>query len=120
MTKDSDMLETLNHHFVSVGTSVAKKRTSKPDDESLKCVVSVNSEMTLNAIDTEYVLDAVGRLKNGKASGPDTVTIYLVKDAAKRIVYPIMCIFNSSMTNGGFPDVWKIANVTPIHKSGYT
>ena len=29
-----------------------------------------------------------------------------------------MCIFNSSITNWIFPDVWKTANVTPIHKSG--
>ena len=65
-----------------------------------------------------YVLDAIGRLKNGKASGPDKVTVNLVKDAAKRIAFPIMCIFNSSITNGVFPDVWKTASVTPIHKSG--
>ena len=74
--------------------------------------------MTLNIINTKYVLDAIGWLKNGKASGPDKVTITLAKDAAKLIVNPIMCIFNSSITNGIFPDVWKTANATPIHKSG--
>ena len=74
--------------------------------------------MTLNTIDKKYVLDAIGRLKNGKASGPDKITINLVKDAAKFIAYPIMCIFNSSIANGVFPDAWKTASVTPIHKSG--
>ena len=44
--------------------------------------------MTLNTINMTYVLDAIGRLKNGKASGPDKVTIKLVKDAAKFIAYP--------------------------------
>ena len=29
-----------------------------------------------------------------------------------------MCIFNSALKNGIFPDVWKTASVTPIHKSG--
>ena len=82
------MLQALNHHLVSVGTNLPNKITSKPDDDCLKYVVSVTSKMTLNTIDTEYVLDAVGRLKNGKASGPDTVTIHLVKDTAKRIAYP--------------------------------
>ena len=48
--------------------------------------------MTLNTINTKYVLDAIRRLNNGKASGPDKVTIKLVKDAAKFIAYPIMCI----------------------------
>ena len=72
--------------------------------------------MTLNTINMKYGLDANGRLKNGKASGPDKVTIKLVKDAAKFIVCPIICIFNSSIKNGIFPDVWKTASVTLIHK----
>ena len=110
------MFEALNHHFVSVGTNLAKKITSKPDDDSLKYVVSVNNKVTLNTINTKYVLDAIGWLKNGKASSPDKVTIKLAKDAAKFIAYPIMCIFNSSTKNGIFPDVWKTASVTPIHK----
>ena len=117
LTKDSDMLEALSHHFVSVGTNLAKKITSKPDDDCLKYVVSVNNKMTLNTFNTKYVLDAIGRLKNGKASGPDEVTINVAKDAAKFIAYPIMCIFNS-IKNGIFPDVWKTASFTQIHKSG--
>ena len=60
LKKDSDMLEALNHHFVSVGTNLAKK----PDDDCLKYVVSVNNKMTLNTIHMKCVLDAIGRLKN--------------------------------------------------------
>ena len=67
LTKDLEMLDALNHHFVSIGTNLAKKITSKPDDDCLKYVVSVNNKMTLNAINTKYVLDAIRRLKNGKA-----------------------------------------------------
>ena len=118
LTKDSDMLEALNHHFVSGGTNLAKTITTKPDDDCLKHVVAGNSKLTSKTIDIKYVLDAIGRLKNGKASGPDKVTINLVKDAAKFIAYPIMSIINSSIANGVFPDVWKTASVTPIHKSG--
>ena len=118
LTKDSDMLEALNYHYVSVRTELAKKVTSKPDDDYLKCAVSVNSKITLNTIDTKYVLDAIGRLKNGKASDPDKVTINLVKDTAYFIAFPHHVNFNSLITNGASPDVWKIASVTPIHKSG--
>ena len=105
------MLEALDHHFGSVGTNLPRKITSTPDDDCLKYVVSVNSKMTLNTIDKKYSLDAIGRLKNGKASGPDKVTINLVEDATNIIAYPIMCIFNSSITNGVLPDVWKSASV---------
>ena len=95
LTKDSDMLEALNHHFVSVGTNLAKKITSKPDDDCLKYVVSVNNRMTLNTINTKYVLDAIGRLKRmEKLQGPDKVTIKLAKDAAKFIASPL-CAFST-------------------------
>ena len=67
---------------------MAKKITSKPDDDYIKYVVSANNKMTLNTSDTKYVLDAIGRRKNGKASDPDKVSINLVKDAAKFIAYP--------------------------------
>ena len=73
LTKDLDMLEALNHHFVSVGTNLTKKITPKPDDDCLKYVVPVDSKMTLNTIDSKYVFDAIGRLKNGKVSGPDKI-----------------------------------------------
>ena len=54
LTKDSDMLEAINHHFVSVVINLAKKITSKPDDDCLKYVISVNSKKTLNTIDKKY------------------------------------------------------------------
>jgi len=88
LTKVSYMLEALNYHFVSVGTNLTKKITSKPDDNCLKYVVSLNNKMTVNTINMKYVLHAIGRLKDGKASDPGKVTIKLVKDAAKFIAYP--------------------------------
>ena len=42
----------------------------------------------------------------------------LVKDAKEFIAYPLTLIYNSSLVNGVFPDIWKLARVTPIHKSG--
>ena len=63
-------------------------------------------------------MNATNRLEKGKASGPDKVTITLVKDAAISIAYPLMMIYNASLMNGIFPDVWKLARVTPIQKSG--
>ena len=74
--------------------------------------------MLFQTVDEEYVLNAINRLEKGKASGPDKVTITLVKDTAISIAYPLMMIYNASLMNGIFPEVWKLARVTPIHKSG--
>ena len=63
-------------------------------------------------------MNAINQLKNGKASGPDKITITLVKDASEFSAHPLMLIYNSSLANGDFPDIWKLAIVTPIYKSG--
>ena len=42
----------------------------------------------------------------------------LVKDAKEFIAHPLMLIYNSSLENGVFPEIWKLARVSPIYKSG--
>ena len=88
---------------------LAKIIISKPYDDCLEHVSSANSKM--------YVLDAIGRLKKGKASGPDKITIDLVNDAANCIAYPIMLIFNSSIRNDIFMIYGKKQVLPPSNKS---
>ena len=54
---------------------------------------------------------------NGKAPGPDKIPIMLIKDVTDLISQPLTMIFNSSLRKGVFPDIWKVAKVTPIFKS---
>ena len=54
--------------------------------------------------------------QSGKASGPDKITITLVKDASEFIAHPLMLIYNSSLANGVFPNISKLARVTPIYE----
>ena len=56
--------------------------------------------------------------KNGKSPGPDKIPITLIKDAVDIISPPLTMIFNSSLRKGVFPDMWKVAKVTPMFKSG--
>ena len=63
-------------------------------------------------------MNAINQLKIGKASGSDKITITLVHNASKFIAHPLMLIYNSSLANGVFSDIWKLAKVTPIYKSG--
>ena len=69
-------------------------------------------------VDQETTLTAIKQLKNGKASGPDKIPTTLVKDAAEYISQALMMIFNTSLKSGIFPDIWKLAKVSPIFKKG--
>ena len=74
--------------------------------------------MKFKAIDEGYVLNAVSLLEKGKALGPDNVSVTLVQNVTKSISYPLALIYNSSLKNGVFPEVWKVAEFTPSYKSG--
>jgi hypothetical protein len=42
----------------------------------------------------------------------------MLKSTAKTLCTPLCIIFNRSLQEGVFPDVWKTANVIPIFKKG--
>ena len=118
LTKQHDSLEMLNYDFVVVGQKLASNIETRPNDNCLQHITRVNSAMQFKIVDKTYVLAAIDQLKNGKAPGPDKVTVALVKDANEFIAHLLMLTYNSSLVNSVFPDIWKLARVTPIYKSG--
>ena len=64
------------------------------------------------------MLTSLMMLKSGKAPGPDGVSTNLVKDVAKSIAKPLVMILNASLAKGFVPNVWKLAKIAPIFKSG--
>ena len=118
LTKLPDVLEMLNNHFVSVGPKLASSIETRPSDNCLQHITRVNSEMQFKTVDKTYVLTAIDQLKNGKAPGPDKVTVTLVKDAKDFIAHPLMLIYISSLMTGVLPDILQLTRVAPIFKSG--
>ena len=55
-------------------------------------------------------------LKTGKAAGPDTINNRILKEVSGPLSYPLCDLFNYSLSSGQFPEAWKQANITPIHK----
>jgi hypothetical protein len=51
-----------------------------------------------------------------KANGPDNISNRLLKKVCSSISRPLTKIFNMSFSSGKFPDIWKHANVNPLHK----
>lgn len=51
-------------------------------------------------------------------SGHDQIPSFLVKDCRYAFITPLLFIFNLILKTSVFPDVWKIARVCPVLKSG--
>lgn len=65
--------------------------------------------------------DVVGHLLNidiDKGSGPDKISPILLKNCAVSLSFPLLNVFNQSLSTGIFPTRWKTSYITPIFKSG--
>jgi len=68
---------------------------------------------------TSHELNAsIKQLKSKKAPGKDGITNEMIKHLGNYAKQKLLEIFNLSWQSGKFPDSWKEAIITPIHKKG--
>lgn len=69
-------------------------------------------------INVADVTHALKSLKPKLSSGTDQTPNLVVRDCAYAFAAPLCFLFNLSLKMGVFPDCWKSAKVSPVHKSG--
>ena len=69
-------------------------------------------------IDYDDVVEAINSLSANAAPGPDFFPAILLKKAKFSLSHPLTDIFRSSLESGEVPEIFKMAFVTPIYKSG--
>ena len=67
-------------------------------------------------ISDEKILRIIRSINPNKAHGWDEISGRMVKMCDWTLVLPLKLIFNDCLAHGIFPDVWKRANVVPVHK----
>ena len=60
--------------------------------------------------------EIISALNINKAHGPDDISVNMVKLCGYHLSVPLKIIFDNILQTGIFPDQWKMANVTPVHK----
>ena len=69
-------------------------------------------------ISTDELFQTIAHLKNKKSSGPDNISTFILKQCSDILTSPLLHIFNSSLSEGEFPNQLKVAKVVPIFKNG--
>ena len=64
----------------------------------------------------ENILKIIRSLNPNKAHGWDEISVRMIKLCDSAFVVPLKIIFMSCLRDGTFPDIWKHANVVPVHK----
>ena len=102
----------LNFYFSSI-SRVNEDNVLLPD-------LRMKTNRILNSISiTENeVQDIIKTLDINKACGSDSISHRMLKNTCLSISKPLSILFNRSISEGIYPDIWKIANVTPLFKKG--
>ena len=79
------------------------------------------TQITHSNIDTivisqKLILDIIKNLNTNKAHGPDNISGRMIELCGDNITLPLGIIFKNIINTGIFPNLWKSANVTPVHK----
>jgi len=62
------------------------------------------------------IISIINKMDPNKGGGYDGISISMLQICASEVAVPLQMIFQKSITTGLFPDIWKYANVQPIHK----
>ena len=75
-----------------------------------------NNRISTFEISRREIEDIITGLNSKKAHGPDLISVNMIKLCGQHISLPLKIIFDNVLETGIFPDQWKEANVTPVHK----
>ncbi len=124
ITDSAQISKLFNNYFIDIVEKYIPAVPGKlvPNLKRLKSFIESktnrSTKFTIPLITEEHVLKEINAMPTKKAVLLDGISCRLLKAAAPEIVQSVTKIINKSFTSGIFPDAWKTAKVTPVHKSG--
>ena len=112
ITNNLDKADVLNTYFCSI-QSVDDSHIDLPNFENRTDATFLTPSIT----ETD-VIDVLGNLKLGKATGCDRISHSMLKATRQSVCKPLAILFNLSLSKAVFPNLWKKATVLPLYKKG--
>ena len=94
-------------------TAKAPVEQSREREENVNIVEELDREIT-----EDEVINAVKKLKSGKASGVDEIPPEFLKAGSEKLIKYLTKLFNVMFNQGFFPRSWSQAIIVPIYKKG--
>ena len=117
----------VNNLFVMISGDKARYFN---DFFSKQCKTIINNSVlpaltffTNNRIDdvtivNEIIVSLVRKINPNKATGPDGISGQMLLLCDDSVSIPLQIIYSNILSTSIYPDIWKLANVTPIFKKG--
>ena len=108
---DFDIALAFNRFFASVFI----KNVAQSDPLQCEVPTIKLSDLSLSLSDVRYLLECSD---DSNAVGADGITSFLLYQCSNKLCTPVFELFNWILINQHWPDIWKQAHVTLLHKSG--
>ena len=64
------------------------------------------------------IINIINKFSPNKSHGHDGISVAMIQLCSSQVVIPLQIIFQGCISSGSFPDIWKYANVQPVHNKG--
>ena len=117
----TEIANIFNNFFVNIASKI-KEPVEPSNHDKLKefcnSKLPENTKFSLHQLEKDKVLKYLSTMDSSKATGSDNIGPRLLKFAAPYIADDITFICNHSISTSSFPQKWKEAKVSPLHKNG--
>ena len=115
-TKDEDSAEISVNYFFRNFVDDDNDNTSAPFDLPYN---HEGEDTLLNNINItkDDVYELLTTLDPNKSAGDDEIHPRILRECADELTAPLCMLFNKSIDSGSVPLSWKLATITPLHKS---
>jgi hypothetical protein len=106
---EGELVESLNDYFVSV-------RSDIPPLDISSFPTFLPAVVPPPTVHPHEVCSKLLKLQTNKAMGPDSIPSQILKEFAYELAEPVASIFNTSLSSGLVPVLWKDSSIIPIPK----
>ena len=111
--------EYFNNYFSSVGSRISSSLPIENFDPiDLMNDNCINDSLFFLPTDKKEIIETTLSVKSKVSTGHDNLSNKLIKEIVAHISIPLTHIFNKSLSLGAVPDIYKIAKVIPVFKTG--
>ena len=119
----TQLIDNANNNFTepqaivnAFATTFSKVYTSDnaPSMDSTDCTRS----FTINSVSEQDLIIIMSKFSTKLTAGDDLIPSFLVHDCKYAFSEPLTIIINLALRSNTFPDRWKRARISPIHKKG--
>ena len=119
LTNENEIANEFGKYSASIGKNSAEKipRAKNTIDHYWSKITSESSLIYLFPTNNVEIENIIKKMQPKMSSGHDEINNKLIKELATNILEPMRIIINKSLSNGEFPEVMKLADVSPLHKA---